>query len=149
MKPLYVLLISFSVLVLIGWWLDVSSLYVWAGSWSMAAMLMFTAVGHFVFTKGMAAMVPKFLPGKIFVVYLTGVLELLFALGLFFQIYPKVFGWSLLVFFVMVLPANIKAAFEKVNYQTGAEDGPGVTYLFFRVPLQLLFMAWVYFLVIR
>jgi uncharacterized membrane protein len=49
----------------------------------------------------------------------------------------------LIFFFVILLPANIYAAMKGVDYQKGSYGGNGLTYLWFRVPLQLLFIAWV------
>jgi hypothetical protein len=43
-----------------------------------------------------------------------------------------------------MLPANIKAAINNINYQTGALNGNGPSYLWFRIPLQLFFIFWVY-----
>ena len=43
-----------------------------SGRIAMSAMLAFTAVAHFVFTKGMTMMLPDFIPYKIETVYLTG-----------------------------------------------------------------------------
>ena len=33
---------------------------------------------------------------------------------------------------------------ENINYQTGELDGSGLEYLWFRIPLQLIFIGWVY-----
>lgn len=116
-----------------------------AGRIAMAAMLTFTAIGHFVFSEGMVTMIPSFFPFKEFTVAFTGILELLFAIGLLTYPDKKRMDALVILFFLLVLPVNIHAAIEGVNYQTGALDGPGVAYLWFRVPLQLFFIAWVYF----
>jgi uncharacterized membrane protein len=50
---------------------------------------------------------------------------------------------------VLILPANIQAAIKRIDYQKGTTDGPGVNYLWFRVPLQILFITWVYLFAIR
>jgi hypothetical protein len=50
---------------------------------------------------------------------------------------------------VVVLSANINAASKGVNYQKGTFDGDGRGYLWFRVPLQILFIAWTYLSSIR
>lgn len=115
----------------------------------MACMLIFTAVGHFAFTKGMAGMVPGFLPFKTEIVILTGILEILFAVGLVIPGYRYFTGWVLIVFFILILPANIKASVDNLNFQTGEYDGPGLTYLWFRVPLQIFFILWVYLSTIK
>ena len=49
---------------------------------AMSAMLIFTAIGHFAFTKGMTKMLPDFIPFKIAVGYGTEVLEIAAAVGL-------------------------------------------------------------------
>jgi len=50
---------------------------------------------------------------------------------------------ALILFFILILPANILAALKKVDYQKGTNDGPGAGYLWFRIPLQIFFIAWV------
>ncbi|WP_258105418.1 hypothetical protein [Marinoscillum sp. MHG1-6] len=120
-----------------------------AGRIAMACMLVFTAIGHFAFTDGMAAMIPDFLPYKTELVFATGIAELLFAIGLLLPNFTGYTGWLLIMFFILILPANVKAAIDGVNYQTGELTGPGLTYLWFRIPLQLLFIAWVYFSAVR
>lgn len=120
-----------------------------AGRIAMSVMLLFTAIGHFAFTEGMARMIPAVFPFKKGLVYLTGILEILFAVGL---LIPKISGktaWLLIAFFLAILPANIKAAMEHINYQTGELDGHGMDYLWFRIPLQIFFIAWVFFTTIK
>lgn len=120
-----------------------------AGRIAMSAMLMFTAVAHFIFTDGMAQMIPEFFPFKRELVYLTGILEILFAVGLLISRTKTITGWILILFFLAILPANIKASMENINYQTGELDGTGIEYLWFRIPLQILFIVWVYFTTIK
>lgn len=110
----------------------------------MSAMLIFTAIGHFAFTKGMSAMIPDFFPIKSEIVLATGILEILLAVGLLFPNYRTLTGWILIIFFLLLLPANINASLQNLNYQTGEFDGPGLFYLWFRVPLQVVFIVWVY-----
>jgi hypothetical protein len=49
-------------------------------------------------------------------------------------------GMALIIFFVVMLPANINAAVKHIDYQKGTTDGSGVNYLWFRVPLQVFFI---------
>ena len=149
MKPLVVLLIAFALsVVLLKIFAKEFDLQL-AGRIAMCGMLLFTAIGHFAFMEGMAAMVPSFVPFKKEVVLLTGVMEVLFAFCLLLPRYQKQTGWLLIVFFILILPANIKAALEEIDYQTGQLNGPGTDYLWFRIPLQALFVLWVYFASIR
>lgn len=115
-----------------------------SGRIAMSAMLVLTAVGHFLFTRGMAMMLPDFVPYRIELVYLTGIIELAAAIGLLLPKYSKATAWLLIVFFIFLLPANIYAAMHHVNLQTAAFDGSGLDYLWFRIPLQLFFIVWAY-----
>lgn len=115
----------------------------------MGIMLIFTAIGHFAFTKGMSVMIPDFIPYKTPLIYLTGILEIILAVGLLVPQYRKATGIILIIFLILILPANIKAAIENINYQTGEHDGPGLSYLWIRIPMQILFIAWVFFCAVK
>lgn len=143
MKPLLVLIAAF-LISLVGLKLVSPEWnYSLAGNIAMATMLLFTAVGHFAFTKGMTMMLPDFIPFKKELVYLTGVIEAAAAIGLLISSLREITAILLIVFFVLLLPANIHAALKNVDYQKGTYDGQGLTYLWFRVPLQLFFIAWI------
>ncbi|REH52582.1 putative membrane protein [Tenacibaculum gallaicum] len=145
MKPLFVLLIIFIISTGVQKLFLKSVNYTLSGRIAMCAMLLFTALGHFLFIDGMSKMIPNFIPLKSSIVILTGVFEIILAIGLLLPNYQKTTGWILIVFLVLMLPANIKASLENLNYQTGTYDGKGLSYLWFRVPLQFFFIAWVYF----
>ena len=149
MKPLIVLLVVFG-LALAGTSLfmqqaDFQDKFMHSGQLAMSAMLVFTAIGHFAFTAGMARMLPDWLPAKTFWVWATGVLEVLAAVGLQLPAWRTETTIALLVFFVLVLPANILGAYKHLDYQRATLDGPGPRYLWFRVPLQLFFTAWTWY----
>jgi uncharacterized membrane protein len=145
MKPLLVLIAVFTVSI-IGLRLFTKEWdYVLAGNIAMMAMLLFTAVGHFAFTNGMMLMLPDFIPAKKLLVYLTGVIEAAAAIGLLIISLREITAILLIVFFTLLLPANIYAAARRVDYQKGTYEGQGLSYLWFRVPLQLFFIAWVYY----
>lgn len=149
MKPLIVLisfsLISIFVIKLITRQYD----FYLSARVGMCAMLFFTASGHFAFTKGMAMMIPSMIPLKIEIVYATGVLEILFGICILIPRLSLYAGWLLIVFFILLLPANIYASIKQVDYQRANFDGNGVAYLWFRIPLQFLFIAWTYFSTIK
>jgi len=108
-------------------------------------MLLFTALGHFLFPDGMALMVPEFIPFKREFIYFTAILEIAGAVGLHIPQLRLLTSWLLILFFLLMLPANIKASMDHLNYQKGTFDGSGVAYLWFRIPLQILFILSVYF----
>ena len=111
---------------------------------AMAVMMAFTALGHFKFTHGMTMMIPAFIPFKKELVYLTGVIEIAAAIGLLVPATRMVTAWLLIAFFIMLLPANINAAIKHIDIEKGTFNGPGPGYLWFRVPLQILFIGWIY-----
>lgn len=119
-----------------------------AGRIAMSVMLVFTAISHFVFVKGMAMMI-SFLPWPTAIVYITGIIEIIGALALLIPKTRLLAGKLLILFFIFLLPANIYAACHNINLQSADYTGKGISYLWFRIPLQLLFMTWVYFSSIR
>lgn len=149
MKPLIVLLIVFVISLITLRIIKATYEVAQSGVIAMSMMLIFTAIGHFAFTKGMSMMLPKFIPFKVSIVYLTGVFEIVLAIGLLVPKFRYITGWALIVFLLLLLPANIYAAINHVNIQKGTFDGNGPAYLWFRIPLQILFIAWAYFSVLR
>lgn len=149
MKPLIVLLIVFAVSAFATKLLAHRYDFSLSARIAMCTMLLFTAIGHFAFTKGMAMMMPEFIPFKIELVYLTGLLEIILGIALLFPSTKVYSGWILIVFFVIVLPANIKAATEQIDFQNADFGGPGLNYLWFRIPLQIFLIAWTYISSIR
>jgi uncharacterized membrane protein len=111
----------------------------------MSAMLLLTSIGHFKFGKGMSMMLPPFIPFRLAIVYLTGVIEAAAAGGLLVSATRHLTAILLIIFFILILPANIYAAIKKVDFEKGTYGGKGLQYLWFRVPLQLFFIAWVWY----
>ena len=149
MLPLIILLSTFLITMLTTKIVGGKPQFRIAGIMAMSVMLVFTSIGHFLYTKGMSMMLPGFIPFKTGFVYVTGVIELLAAIGLLIPSIRKLVCWLLIIFFILVLPANIYAAIHGIDYKEGSRDGPGLAYLWFRVPLQLLFIFWVYYFGIR
>ncbi|MFI7673874.1 hypothetical protein [Actinophytocola sp. NPDC049390] len=110
----------------------------------LAVMLVFTGTAHFLPDSvtvmpshaDLVAMVPPFVPFPSSAVYLTGVLELLGALGLVVSRTRAVAAMCLTALFVLMLPANIHADLADVPL-----NGDEATSLWFRVPEQALFVA--------
>ncbi|AWW30773.1 hypothetical protein DN752_11920 [Echinicola strongylocentroti] len=149
MLPFYVLIFTFVLAVIVHYWRTKTFAWAISGRIALSVMLCLTAMGHFMFTEGMSKMLPHFIPQKAFVVYFTGLIEMAAAVGIHLHKYRKSTGILLILFFLLVLPANIKASMDQLNYQTGQYDGPGVNYLWFRVPFQLLLIAWTSWFVIK
>ncbi|PUZ29946.1 Uncharacterized membrane protein [Chitinophaga costaii] len=144
MKPLIVLLGSFGTALLVLHFIQGGWHWQWPARIAMSTMLLLTSSGHFLFTQGMMMMLPPFLPAKKTLIYFTGLLEILAAIGLLIPALRTVTAICLLMFFILILPANVYAALKKINLETAGYDGPGLSYLWFRIPMQLLLLAWVY-----
>src|ERR1700751_3994008 len=133
MKPLVVLITSFTISFLLLTFLSYDWNFKLAGNIAMSAMLVFTAIGHFVYSKGMVMMIPNFIPFKAELVLLTGLFELVTAVGLFIPRFKYDTFLFLMAFFILVIPANIHAALKKVDYQNGTYTGNSINYLWFRI----------------
>src|SRR5690606_26653880 len=85
---------------------------------AMTAMLITTGIAHFVYTKGMAIMLPDFIPYKTGIIYGTGIIEIFAAIGILVPKYQRLTGWLLILFFILILPTNIYSAIKQVNMET-------------------------------
>lgn len=147
MAPLIFLLGTFAALYLINRFLLGGRLSLsFMGRASMAVMLIVTGIAHFTNTQQMIDIMPDFIPAKREMIYLTGVCELLAVVGLLWDKTARLASILLIIFFVLVLPANIAGSLKSVQF-AGMEYGP--LYLLFRIPLQIFFIWWVWYFGIR
>lgn len=102
----------------------------------------FTALGHFVRGEAMSAMLPASVPYRLGIIYLTGVLELLGAVGAWIPGLTKLTGVCLILMLLGFLPANIYSALYRVDFG-GHREGPA--YLLLRVPFQFFVIWWTHF----
>jgi len=142
MAPLIFLLATFGILYLVNrLFLSRRLSLSFIGRASMAVMLLVTGISHFTNAEEMIAMMPDFMPAKREIIYFTGVCELGAVIGLLWSKTSRLASLLLIVFFVLVLPANIAGSLNSVQFG-GMEYGP--LYLLFRVPLQIFFIWWVW-----
>ena len=138
MIVLFVLLISLLLYRAIGA-LGVAALATWAGAtrYALATMLVFTASAHFTkMNHDLARMMPDWILRPMALIYFTGVCEMAGAIGLLVPSVRQAAGLALVVFFVLVFPANVKAA------RTGvAVGGKRATPLWLRASMQVLFIT--------
>jgi len=141
MAVLVVLVVSWLVFRGIGV-LGVAVLETWQGSAGYALAVMFVMTGSAHFTKmkhDLERMVPRAFPRPMWIVYGTGVLEFLGAAGLLVPRVRSVAGWCLIVLLVAMLPANIRAARERLPLR-----GKPATALWLRVPMQMFFIGMIW-----
>lgn len=143
MAPLIILVFSFLIFFSVNLLFLKNKLnFSFMGRSAMAIMLIFTALAHFNQTEYMIEMLPDFIPYKKETIYITGILEFLAAMGLFINKTVKITSYLLILFYLSILPANIIGSIKQVNLGGMVA---GVPYLFFRIPLQILFIIWIYY----
>ena len=146
MTSVFVLVASFLVLRVVGW-LGVKQLSSWraAGRGALVIMFLFTGASHFTTMKyDFAAMIPAPLPNDLWVIYLTGVLEIAGAIGLLIPRTRKLAGICLVLLLVALFPANVYAALNEIPLR-----GEAPTPLWIRGPIQLLFIGMVWWTSIK
>ena len=112
----------------------------------LSAVFMFTGVGHFVRTGPMAEMLPPWIPYRVVLIYLTGLLEFALALALLLPRLRRLAGRACIAVLVLFFPVNVYAAINQVG-MGGHLWGP--VYLLIRGPLQVILIIWAYGLVVR
>ena len=147
MAPLIVLLTSFMLMLLVNKFLLKNRFNnLELGRAAMSVMLLMTGIAHFTRTEAMAEMLPDFVQFKTALIFFTGIVEIATAIGLLFKKSARLSSILLIVFFICVLPANIIGSIKQV--QLGGMEA-GRSYLYFRIPLQIFFIWWVYYFGIR
>lgn len=148
MATLIVLLstFAFAVLIRLVFFSQQPISYRLCGRIALAAMFLLTGVSHFLQDDGMVKMLPEFVPWRYFIIYATGIIELLFVVGLLIPKYSRFTGILAIAFLVCVFPSNVYAAINSVNY---GDNGNGPLYLLFRIPLQVLFIGWTWIVAVQ
>ncbi|MFA8344467.1 MAG: DoxX family protein [Rhodothermaceae bacterium] len=98
---------------------------------------------HFLNPKFYDNIVPKFLPNPRMITYISGVAEILIAVGFLFQETRSLTAIVLMIFLVAVFPANIVQI-----YQWAEKFKISVAFLWIlRLPVQIAAIYWAYIFV--
>lgn len=120
--------------------------WIFSGNLGIAVFIIFTGFSHFKFQKGMALMIPDFIPYKMFWVYFTGVLEIAAGIGLMIPQLREITAILLIVFYTVVFIANINSSKKRINIFKADYTGPGMKYLYKeRIPMQIILIAWTWY----
>jgi uncharacterized membrane protein len=99
----------------------------------IAVMFMFTAGSHFSALRyDLARMIPPPLTGALWLIYLTGILELAGAIGLLTRRWRRPAAWGLIALLAAMFPANVYAVINDVTF-----GGNPASALWYRAPLQV------------
>jgi len=146
MKLLTILFVTF-ILALLGTKIFQGSWnFLFSGNLGMTVFIIFTGLAHFKFQKGMAMMIPDFIPAKMFWVYFTGIIEIAAGIGLMIPSIREITAILLIIFYVLVFVANINSSKKKINIFKADYTGPGMNYLYTeRIPMQVILIAWTWY----
>jgi uncharacterized membrane protein len=105
----------------------------------LGVVLVLQGINHFVLDTEMAQWIPSWLPAPLLMVHLSGIAEIVLGLALFVPRLRRLAGWGIVTLLIAVFPANIEMALHP-------ELLPQVPEVLFwiRLPLQLLFVWWVW-----
>jgi uncharacterized membrane protein len=146
MAPLIVLLVAWVAFRVAGR-LGAKRFSTWRDSCraALAVMFLFTAATHFSPMKhDFARMIPEPLPNGLWVIYLTGVLEIAGAIGLLIPRFQRIAGICLILLMAAMFPANVNAALNDIMLR-----GNPATPLIPRTLLQILWMVLVWWSAVR
>lgn len=138
MAPLIVLIVSALVLRLAGA-AGIKPLARWrdATRVGLAVMFAFTGSTHFTAMKhDYAAMIPPPLAGQLWVIHVTGLLEIAGAIGLLVPKTRMLAGICLCLLLLALFPANVHAALNAINFR-----GKPPTNIWLRTLVQLVFLG--------
>lgn len=105
----------------------------------LGVVLVLQGINHFVLDEEMARWIPSWLPSPVLMVHLSGVAEIGLGLALFVPRLRRLAGWGIVALLVAVFPANL----EMARRPELLPQVPQVL-LWIRLPLQLLFVYWVW-----
>lgn len=105
--------------------------------YGLVVLFLFTGATHFTAIKhDFAAMVPPPLTGQLWVIYLTGVLEIAGAIGLTVPKVRRLAGICLMLLLLALFPANAYAAVNAIQFR-----GSPPTDIWLRGLIQLVLLA--------
>jgi uncharacterized membrane protein len=108
---------------------------------ALALFFIIAGTVHLVAPAPYLAIMPPYVPWPAAMVALSGVAEILGGIGVCFRATRVAAGWCLIALLVAVFPANIHAISTGMIIDGHALP---VWMLWARLPVQLLFIAWVY-----
>lgn len=115
----------------------------WGARWRagspylLAGLLAVSGTTHFAAPASYAAIIPRVLPGRTFLVYVSGLAELACAAGLLPPVTRRRAAWVTAALFVVVFPANLQMALD-----AGGRSSTYQALVWLRLPLQLPLLAW-------
>ena len=105
----------------------------------MPIIYILAGIMHFVKPTEYIKIMPKYLPYPKELVYISGLMEILFGTMLFFPATQRMGAWLIILLLILVFPANIQMA---INMQEHKSTYFWISIL--RLPLQLVLIWWAF-----
>ena len=105
----------------------------------LAIFFILAGLNHFLQTDFYVRIMPPYLPWHRFLVYVSGLYEIVLGIGMAVPRITRWAAWGLVALLVAVFPANIHMALHPDLFP---EFNPAMLWL--RLPLQMVLIAWPY-----
>ena len=105
----------------------------------LSLFFIYFGIDHFINPEFYLSIMPPAFPLHAEAVYISGFFEILGGISVLIAPLRKIAGWGLVALLICVYPANIYMA---ITPETFPEISIGL--LYFRLPLQFLFIYWAY-----
>ncbi|MDC3956097.1 DoxX family protein [Polyangium jinanense] len=112
----------------------------------LALAMIGVGILHFTSPEPFVHIVPAALPAPLALVYVSGVAEIAGGVGLLIPRLRRAAGIGLIALYVAVFPANINMAIHEIPI---GEDPVPEWALWARLPFQIVFIAWAYWVGVR
>jgi uncharacterized membrane protein len=111
---------------------------------ALAFFFIAAGINHFVHPSVYVRIVPPWLPAPARLVQISGICEMLGGIGVLLPATRRLAGAGLIALLVAIFPANVQMAQHPELYG----DIATATALYVRLPLQLVLIAWVWWICI-
>ena len=105
----------------------------------MAILYVMAGINHFIHPETYLKIMPSWLPYQLFLVYLSGIIEIVLGLLLIPNSTRKLAVWGIIALLIAVFPANIQMAVD--YYQS---NNPYLWLAILRLPIQIILIWWAY-----
>jgi uncharacterized membrane protein len=105
----------------------------------LSVLFIVAGLNHFLNSGLYLQIMPPYLPWGLFLVYLSGVFEILFGALVFFPKFTKLAARGLILLLIAIFPANLHMALNANDYAFI----PSI-FLWLRLPFQFVLIAWAY-----
>lgn len=110
---------------------------------STTAMFVLIGLTHLRKPEALMYMIPRFFPNPRLLVLLSGVAEILLAIGLLFSETRTVSAWGLILLLIAIFPANINVAVNNLPPPGGLPAKPW--YVWSRLLFQPIYILWIWY----